>query len=184
MDLVKIVWGGSYKTINCPGYLQGPFTLGGFYFPKYNVALILIGLCIFMGMQLLINRSRLGLIIRGITVDRMMMSVFGFNVARLYTVVFMLGCAMAGMAGAMVAPISVAGVGIDVTVLIKSFIVIVVGGFGSIGGALASSMLLGLVNAFGILFIPKVALGFPYFLMVITLIFKPWGLLGKPIRIQ
>jgi branched-chain amino acid transport system permease protein len=182
MDLVKIFWGGSYHTLNYPSYLQGPITFSGLILPKYNVALILFGIAVFVAMYLFIHKSRFGLVVRGITVDRMMMSVFGFDVARMYTFVFMLGCALAGLGGAAVAPISAAGPGIDISVLIKSFIVIVVGGFGSIGGALLAAMVIGLVNAFGILFIPKVALGFAYFIMIITLIFRPWGLLGKPIK--
>jgi branched-subunit amino acid ABC-type transport system permease component len=182
MDLVKIIWGGSYHTINYPTYLQGPIMFSGFILPKYNMALIVFGIAVFISMYFFINKSRLGLIVRGITVDRMMMSLFGFDVPRIYTFVFMLGCALAGLGGSVVAPISAAGPGIDIMVLIKSFIVIVVGGFGSIGGALLAAMVIGLVNAFGILFIPKVALGFAYFIMVITLIVRPWGLLGKPIK--
>lgn len=184
MDLVKIVWGGSYYTITAPAYLQGPIVFYGLIIPKYNALLIVLGIVLFMGMQFLIHRSRLGLLIRGITVDRMMMSLFGIDVARLYTIVFMIGCALAGLGGALVAPISAAGPGIDVTVLIKCFIVIVVGGFGSLWGALFASMIVGLVNSFGILLIPKAAMGFAFFVMVITLIFRPWGLLGKPIRLS
>jgi branched-chain amino acid transport system permease protein len=184
MDLVKIVWGGSYYTINYPSYLQGPIMFAGFILPKYNMALIIFGVVVFIAMYLFITKSRLGLIIRGVTVDRMMMSVFGVDVSRIYTLVFMLGCALAGLGGAVVAPISTAGPGIDITALIKSFIVVVVGGFGSIGGALLASIIIGLVNAFGILYIPKLAMGFAYFIMVVTLIVRPWGLLGKPLKIQ
>ena len=184
MDLVKLVWGGSYYTTNPPSYLQGPIIFHGIIIPKYNAILIIFGIILFMGMEILINRSRLGLLIRGITVDRMMMSIFGIDVARLYSVVFMIGCALAGLGGALIAPISAAGPGIDVAVLIKSFIVIVVGGFGSLGGAFLASMIVGLVNSFGILFVPKVAMGFAFFVMAVTLIFRPWGLLGKPIRLD
>lgn len=184
MDLVKIIWGGSYLTINYPSYLQGPIFFSGFILPKYNLSLIIFGLVVFVTMHLFINKSNFGLIIRGITVDRMMMSILGFDVTRIYTLVFMMGCALAGLGGAVTAPISTAGPGIDITALIKSFIVIVIGGFGSIGGALLASMLIGLVNAFGILFIPRVAMGFAYFVMVIILIVRPWGLLGKPIRVE
>jgi branched-chain amino acid transport system permease protein len=184
MDLVKIVWGGSYLTVNAPVYLQGPIIFWDFIIPKYNAALIVFGIVVFLGMQFFIKRSRLGLLIRGITVDRMMMSLFGIDVARLYLVVFMIGCALAGLGGALVAPISTAGPGIDVTVMIKSFIVIVVGGFGSFGGALLASIIIGLVNSFGILLIPKAAMGFVYFVMVVTLILRPWGLMGKPIRLE
>jgi len=89
-----------------------------------------------------------------------------------------------GLGAAIIAPITAAGPGMDVMVLIKGFIVIVIGGFGSLGGALLASIIIGLANAFGILFIPKVAAGFPFFVMVILLIFRPWGLLGKPIKLD
>jgi len=184
MDLMKIIWGGSYYTINYPVFLQGPIHLSGFILPKYNLALIILGFIVFIAMYLFINKSHFGLVIRGITADRTMMSMLGTDVPWAYTLVFMMGCALVGLGAAIIVPITAAGPGMDVMVLIKGFIVIVIGGFGSLGGALLASIIIGLANAFGILFIPKVAAGFPFFVMVILLIFRPWGLLGKPIKLD
>lgn len=181
MDLLKLVWGGSYHTIAAPAYLMGQLNFLGVIMPQYNLLLILVGFVFFVLMYLFINKTRAGLIIRGVTTDRMMMSALGQNVPRVYTLVFMLGCGIAGLAGALIGPITVAGPGMEMMVLIKAFIVIVVGGFGSIGGALVAAILVGLVDAFGILIIPGLALGFPFFLMLIVLIFRPWGLFGKPL---
>lgn len=184
MDLTKIVWGGSYHTVNYPTYLQGPIRFMGFILPKYNLALILFGFIVFLFMYFFINKSYLGLTIRGISVDRTMMSVLGTDVPKTYTLVFMIGCGLVGLGAAIIAPSAAVGPGMDVMVLIKGFIVIVIGGFGSLGGALLASILIGLANSFGILFIPKVAMGFPFFVMVILLILRPWGLLGKPIKLD
>jgi len=180
MDLVKMVWGGTYHPITAPQYLTGRIIFFGLAMPKYNLLLIIFGLVVFVLLYLFINRTRFGLIIRGITVDREMMSLLGQDVSRSYTFVFMLGCALAGLAGASVGPITVAGPGMEMMVLLKSFIIMVIGGFGSIVGALIAAILLGLVDSFGILFIPRLALGFPFFLMLIVLSIRPWGLLGRP----
>ena len=183
-DLLKFIWGGAYLTTPYPSFLVGPFMLGDIILPKYNIALIAFALFVFVCMHFFINKSNLGLLVRGMTVDREMMGVLGVNVPLVYTLVFMLGCGLAGLGGSLIAPISAAGLGIDLTVLIASFAVIVIGGFGSIGGALIASIILGLVNAFGVLLVPKAAVGFMYFVMVVTLIFRPWGLLGKPITMK
>ena len=182
MDVTKIIWGGAPQTVNQPAYLQGPVSLSGILLPKYNLALIIFGIAVFVAMHLFINRSRFGLIIRGVTVDRLVMSIFGTNVPQTYTLVFMIGCGLAGLGGAIIAPLSAASPGIDFSVLVKAFIVIIVGGFGSLSGAFLASVIVGLTNACGILFAPKVALGFPFFIMLVVLIVRPWGLLGKPIR--
>ena len=184
MDLAKIIWGGAYHVIDYPTYLQGPIPLLGLMLPKYNLALIILGFLVFIALYLFINKTHFGLVIRGITADRTMMSIFGTDVSWTYTSVFMTGCALVGLAAAVIAPITAAGPGMDVMVLLKGFIVIVIGGFGSLGGALLASMIIGLANAFGILIVPKAALGFPFFIMVIFLIIRPWGLLGKPIKLD
>jgi branched-subunit amino acid ABC-type transport system permease component len=183
MDLLKMIWGGAYHTIGAPSYLAGSFRLFGLEIPKYNFLLIIIGFAVAVALHLFINRTRAGLIIRGITADRTMMSFLGKNVSLTYTCIFMLGCALAGFAGAAIGPITAAGPGIDVDILISSFIVIVIGGAGSLGGALIGAIALGLVNSLGILFVPKLAIGFPFFLMLIVLIARPWGLLGKPMKL-
>lgn len=183
MDLLKIIWGGAYHTITAPSYLCGSFSLFGLVIPKYNFLLIVLGFTVAILLYLFINKTRAGLIIRGITADRTMMSFLGENVSRTYTLVFMLGCALAGFAGAVIGPITAAGPGIDLDILISSFIIIVIGGFGSLGGALIGAIILGVVKSLGVLFVPKLVIGLPFFLMVIILIARPWGLLGKPMRV-
>ena len=183
-DLLKLIWGGAYLTTPYPEFLVGPIMVGEIILPKYNVALIAFALFIFVLMYLFINKSKLGLLIRGMTVDREMMGVLGVNVPLVYTWSSCWAVAWRASGGALIAPISAAGLGIDLTVLIASFAVIVIGGFGSIGGALIASIILGLVNAFGVLLVPKAAVGFMYFVMVVTLIFRPWGLLGKPMTVK
>jgi branched-chain amino acid transport system permease protein len=108
-----------------------------------------------------------------------MMAALGVNVPKVSTITFGLTCALSGLGGGISAPMTCVAPGVDTVVLMESFIVIVIGGFGNIAGAFVGAMLFGLVNAFGILIIPKMAIGFPFFLMLIVLIIRPYGLMGK-----
>ena len=108
-----------------------------------------------------------------------MAGALGHNVSMIYTMIFMLGCALAGMGGVLITPLIGATPGMDMTAIIDCFVIIVIGGMGSYGGAFLASIILGLVNAFGILIIPKIALVFGFLLMAIVLIFRPWGLMGR-----
>ena len=183
MDLVKIIWGGEIKTVSYPAYLAGRISFFGIMLPKYNMFLILVGFAIFVLLSVFLNKARIGLIIRGVTVDRIMMSALGVNVSQVYTIIFMLGCALAGLAGALVIPLVTASPGMSSMTLNYAFIVIIMGGFGSIGGSLLGSIIIGLTNAFGLLFVPRMAMALPFMVMLTVLIFRPWGLLGKPMKL-
>jgi len=179
--LVYIVWGALWHSITAPDYLMGAMNIGGVFLPKYNVFLIILSFIIFAAIHLFINKTKLGLIIRALTADRETVSTLGYNVPMTLTYVFMFGCALAGLGGALAAPIRVIVPGIDELALLDSFIVVIVGGFGSITGALLASIAIGLVNAFSFLAFPKLAAVFPFILMLIILVVRPRGLLGKPI---
>jgi branched-chain amino acid transport system permease protein len=179
-DLCKLAWGVDYHTVETPWPFNAPLIVKGLIFPRYNLFLIFFGPLLFLGLWSLIRYTRLGSIIRAVTFNREMASALGVNVPHVYTGVFMLGCWLAGLGGALVAPMSAVMPGMDAVVLIDCFIIVVVGGLGSLSGAFLGSIIFGLVTAFGILVAPRLAIAFGFILMIVVLIIRPWGLMGKP----
>jgi len=179
-DLCKLAWGVDFLLVPMPWPLNGPIIFMGMVFPRYNIFLILCGPVVFVGLWALIRYTKLGRIIRAMTYNREMANALGTNVPLMYTVVFMLGCWLAGLGGALVVPMASAMPGMDMVILIECFIIVVIGGLGSLSGAFLGSLIFGLVNAFGILIVPRLAIAFGFILMIIVLIIRPWGLMGKP----
>ena len=190
------IFGSFPLFLDIPDYLSGPVTLpGGIDYPLYRLVLIVIGLVIAAGLGLLINRTRIGIRIRAGENDREMIAALGVDISRLYTLVFALGAALAGLAGALVGAIQSVQVGMGEPVLILAFVVIVVGGIGSIKGALVGALLVGLTDTLGGIFLPEVFKLFMeagvatqvgsalasmaiYILMGAILIWRPTGLYG------
>ena len=193
------VFGSFPLYLNVPSYLQGALTLpGGIQYPLYRITLIVLGLIIGAGLGLLITKTRLGIQIRAGENDREMVSALGVNISKLYTLVFALGAALAGLAGALVGAIQSVEVGMGEPVLILAFVVIVIGGIGSVKGALIGSILVGLTDTLGGIFLPKffglfmdlatatnvgssIASMAIYILMSIVLVWRPTGLFGQRI---
>ena len=178
-DIVKLIWSPQVHSIVTPWPLRGYISILDRIFPLYNIFLIIVGPLIFISLLALINKTSLGRVIRAVTFSNEMAGALGHNVSMIYTMIFMLGCALAGMGGVLITPLIGATPGMDMTAIIDCFVIIVIGGMGSYGGAFLASIILGLVNAFGILIIPKIALVFGFLLMAIVLIFRPWGLMGR-----
>ena len=144
------VFGSFPLYLDAPSYLQGDVTLpGGIQYPLYRITLIFFGLIIGLGLGLLITKTRLGVQIRAGENDREMVSALGVNISKLYTFIFALGAALAGLAGALVGAIQSVEVGMGEPVLILAFVVIVIGGIGSVKGALIGSILVGLTDTLG-----------------------------------
>lgn len=179
-DLVMIVWGREEHTVSAPELLTGATKIAGVTFPTYRLFLIVVGIVVAIGLWVLLQRTRFGIWVRAATLDREMLSALGVNTRRLYTGVFALGAALAGLGGALAAPILAVGPGLHVQVIIDAFVVVVIGGMGSIPGALVGSLLVGLVNAFGVLAFPSLAVVLTFALMAFILIVRPWGLFGRP----
>lgn len=179
-DLCKLAWGVDFNMVPTPWPLNAPIIYKGVVFPRYNLFLIGCGPAIFVGLWALIRYTRLGKVIRAMTYSREMANALGVNVPLVYTVVFMLGCWLAGLGGSLVAPMSSVMPGMDMVILIECFIIVVIGGLGSLPGAFLGSLIFGLVNAFGILVAPRLAIAFGFILMIVVLIIRPWGLMGKP----
>ena len=182
--------------LDIPDYLSGPVTLpGGIQYSLYRLVLICIGLLVAIGLGLLITRTRIGTQVRAGENDREMIAALGVDISKLYTLVFALGAALAGLAGALVGAIQSVQVGMGEPVLILAFVVIVIGGIGSIKGALIGSLLVGLTDTLGGVFLPQLCKLFMepsaaqtsgsalasmaiYILMGAVLIWRPTGLFG------
>ena len=191
------VFGSFPLFLEVPEALAGPVTLpGGIQYPAYRLAIIAIGLAVAAGLFWLIGRTRIGVQIRAGEADREMIAALGVDINRLYTLVFALGAALAGLAGALVGAIQSVQVGMGEPVLILAFVVIVIGGIGSIKGALVGAILLGLVDtlgrtllpvAFGVFLDPSAATSVGsavasmaiYILMAGVLVLRPTGLYGR-----
>jgi branched-chain amino acid transport system permease protein len=179
-DLVKLVWGREDRVVSMPAWLAGSTRAFGVTFPTYRMFLIAFGVLVAVGLWLFLNRTRWGVLVRAATMDRQILGALGVNTRTIFTVVFALGAALAGLAGALAAPIVAVGPGLQVQVLVDAFVVVVIGGMGSVIGALTASLIVGVVNAFGVLAFPALALVVTFFVMAVVLIARPWGLFGQP----
>ena len=190
------VFGSFPLFLDTPDWLAGPVSLpGGILYPAYRLALIGVGLLVALGLWWLTARTRLGIQIRAGENDREMIAALGVDISKLYTIVFALGAALAGLAGALVGAIQSVQVGMGEPVLILAFVVIVIGGIGSIKGAFVGALLVGLTDTLGGIFLPELFKLFMandaatqtgsalasmsvYILMSLVLIWRPTGLFG------
>ncbi len=181
-DLVKIVWGPDFYAMGMPPEFQVPplFIAGGVV-PPFYILLILVALAIGGGLSLLLGLTKIGKIVRAAAHNPNMVSALGINTTLLYSLVFAVGGMLAGLAGGLAAPVRSLTPGMGFSILIESFIVTVIGGMGSIGGALIAAVVLGLIRSFGTIGFPLFTEGLMYIAMIIILVFKPSGLFGKEI---
>lgn len=179
-DLVKLVWGREDRTVTMPSLLAGSTRAFGVTFPTYRMFLIGFGVLVAIALWLFLNRTRWGIFVRAATMDRQILGALGVNTRMVFTVVFSLGAALAGLAGALAAPIVAVGPGLQAQVLVEAFVVVVIGGMGSVVGALVASLLVGIINAFGVLAFPALAVVVTFVVMAFVLIGRPWGLFGQP----
>jgi len=192
----RFIFGSFPLFLDTPDWLSGPVMLpGGIQYPVYRLALIGVGLAVAVFLYLLITRTRLGIQIRAGENDREMIAALGVDISRLYTIVFALGAALAGLAGALVGAIQSVEVGMGEPILILAFVVIVIGGIGSIRGALIGAILVGLTDTLGGVLLPAFFRTFMdvstasavgsglssmliYILMAVVLMLRPTGLFG------
>ncbi len=178
-DFVRLIWGSAPLTIPTPQLWRASIEILERTYPVYNLLIILIAPIVGISLWLLLTRTRFGKIIRASAQNRIMAGALGINVPRLFTVVFMLGTWLGGVAGVLAAPLRTINPALAEQVIIDSFIVSVIGGLGSLPGSLIGALMLGQINAFGILIAPRAQVAFPFILMAITLLIRPRGLFGK-----
>lgn len=182
-DAVKIIWGPAVLSMGMPAEFRvRPWRIMGGVVPPFYAFLIGASAVIGLGLWAVIALTRFGKIVRAAAVNAPMVAALGLPVNRYFALVFGLGALLAGAAGGLAAPVRSLTPGMGFSVLIESFIVTVIGGMGSIGGALAAAVLLGLTRSFGSLGFPLFVDGVMFLIMTLVLIFKPSGLFGKPAR--
>jgi branched-chain amino acid transport system permease protein len=174
-DLMKMIWGKDIRSIPAPSAISGTIEVAGIAFPSYRLLLIAIGVILFVVTWFAIERTRAGALIRASVSDRVMVSGLGFNIRLLFTTIFAFGTAVAGLAGVLGAPITGIYPGLDFEVLITTLIVVVVGGLGSISGALGASLLIGLAETYGKALYPAMASFTVFGLMAVVLLVRAWG---------
>ena len=176
-QLIHVIWGGDQKPMTLPTALRGAIVIGNVAVEKFRLLAVAIGLIIFLGMMLLLNRSKLGLLIRAGVENGEMVEALGYRIRRLFALVFVAGSALAGLGGTMWAlyrETLTAGIGSEVIVLV--FIVIIIGGLGSVGGCFLGAILVAQMANYTGYLAPKVALASNIGLMVAILMWRPQGL--------
>jgi branched-chain amino acid transport system permease protein len=176
-DLVKMVWGAEYRTVPMPSFFQGSIPILGLPFPIYNFFLLVMGPLVAIALYLLVNKTKMGKISRAAAVDREMVGGVGVNVSRVFCTVFVIGCLLAGLGGALVAPIVNVSLGMDHTLIMEAFLIVIMGGLGNVWGALLGALIFGLTQSLGILIWPQFGIVFPYAAVIVVLSIRPTGLL-------
>ncbi|MFV1876230.1 MULTISPECIES: branched-chain amino acid ABC transporter permease [Nioella] len=176
LDLTRILWGDLALAMDTPALLSGQVNLLGVTYPTYRLFIILLGGVIFTALALTLARTQIGAMIRAGVDNDSMAACLGINVERLFFVVFCVGCALAGLAGAVAAPLLSVTPGMGLQILIPTLIVIVIGGLGSLKGAIAGSLIYGFVQTFGAVLAPQLASVLIYALLAAVLVIKPVGL--------
>ena len=192
-EAVRMIWGAQPVLLNPPDALSGPVEMAGFFYPAYRLVIIAFGLAVAGLLYLLVAKSRIGMWVRAGAANREMTEALGINVQRLFTAVFVFGAALCALAGGLLGPLLAVQVGMGESVLILAFVVIIIGGIGSIRGALVGSLIVGTVDTLGRALLPTLlrvllpadaasTLGpalasiLIYLLMPVILFFKPQGL--------
>ncbi len=178
-DLCLTVWGGDPLPLAAPSALRPPLRMAGLAFPTYRLAVLAVAIVAAVALIVLLDRTRLGAMIRAGVNDRMMARGVGIPVGLLFTAVFFLGAALAGFGGVIGGPILSAYPGLDADMLPLALIVVILGGIGSLPGALVGSFLVGLIYNFGTALFPDFAYVVLFLPMVLALVFRPQGLFGR-----
>ena len=176
LDLTRIIWGDLALALDVPAALSGRISIFGVEYPVYRFFVMLVGVMALIVLNLILARTQIGAMIRAGVDDDKMASCLGINVERLFFIVFCVGCALAGIAGAVAAPLLSVVPEMGLEILIPTLIVIVIGGLGSLKGAISGSLIYGFVQTFGAVFAPQFASVVIYILLAFILITKPNGL--------
>jgi len=178
-DLALWIWGGLPQTLTRPSWLNGSFRYAGMVFPKYRVALIIFGLLVALLIWLVIERTRIGVIVRAGVDDGEMVRGIGIDIQKVFLLVFGAGAALAGVAGVLGGAMLGVYPGADFVVLLQAFAVVVVGGLGSLRGAFVGSLLIGFSDTLGKVWFTDFAMFTIFVPMVIMLVIRPEGLFGR-----
>ena len=178
-DLIHLVWGPNPLSAGTVYASFGSITISGARYPAYNLAVIAVGIIAALFLWAFIYRTRFGVVLRATSQNMRMASALGVNVNRIYIQAFTIGCFMAGLGGAIVVPGQSAVLGMGVDALILAFVVVVIGGLGSLEGAFAGALIVGVVREAGVALFPEIELAVLYLIAAIVLLVRPAGLFGR-----
>jgi len=177
-DLMRLVWGGTPLSADTLMDALPILRIGGLFYPAYNLLVIGIGSVAAVILWATIYHTKFGVMLRATSQDRRMASALGLNVGLVYVVAFGIGCFMAGLGGAIVVPTQAAVLGMGVDALVIAFVVVVIGGLGSLKGALVGAVVVSFVRTAGIQFFPELELAVLYLIAALVLLVRPTGLFG------
>jgi len=178
-EIVLMIWGTGTLPVPIPGLLEGDIPFFDMSFPIYRLFIFFFSVLLFLGLLILFMKTRIGILIRAATLDPDMVDALGTNVPLVFMGVFGGGSALAGLAGVVAAPFLSVYPTMGVEVLLDCFVVVVIGGLGSMFGAFVAALMIGELQSFGILWIPRFAMVFQFMLMAVVLIIRPTGLFGE-----
>jgi branched-chain amino acid transport system permease protein len=178
-EAVRLLWGPDALQVPAPAALSGVMFLLGEPFPIYRLFLAVAGAVVAIAIWQILERTRLGLIIRATSQNPEMVHALGVNVKMVRSAVFGIGCGLAALGGVLAAPLVTASHGMAATVIIDAFVIVIIGGMGSFLGSLIGALLVAFLQVFGNYYLPDFALAFMYLLMLTILVVRPGGLLGK-----
>lgn len=179
LEGVKVFWGTENLPLPVPEFLQGLVSFGGLEYPIYRLFIITMALVLLAILTVILYKTRLGMVVRAAVSDADMVNALGINVPLVFMAVFGIGTWMAGVAGVAIAPILTVFPGLADQMGMDAFMVVVTGGFGSLGGAFLVSILFGLLSSYGVQFVSTLAPVLMFIFMAIVLVFKPMGLFGE-----
>lgn len=177
-DVIKVVWGGEVYYASRPLDILGDINIMGQTYPKYFLFVMLVSALAGLGVWYALFKTKHGICLRAVAMDKEMASALGLNTRRYSTLAFVLGAALAGLAGGLVAPSVAVTLGFGLEPLLLAFLVVVIGGLGSLKGALIGSVIIGLLRSIGTATFPEIELAITYLVAVVVLAVRPQGLMG------
>lgn len=180
-DVLRFFWGATPRSVSVDYLVYGTVTIGDFRVPVYNLLVILAALLIALGLNLYLKRTNYGRVLRATAENRGMAEALGVNVKMVYAAVFTAGTILGTLAGALVVPTAAASLDIAVELVVEAFAVVVIGGLGSMPGALVGALIVGLIRAFSLIIYPEFDLLATYLIVIGVLLWRPTGLFGKPV---
>lgn len=178
-ESIKVVYGATAKSVDPPRWLQGSVEVAGAVYPSYRLFLVVAGAVVGVALWLFLTRTRAGLVVRAVAQNSEMVGCLGADVRLVRTGVFGLACGLAAFGGAAAAPMTTAYLGMGISVIVDAFVVVVIGGLGSIVGSMAGSLIVGAAQTWGQFYISEAAMAIMYIVMGAILLFRPWGLFGE-----
>jgi len=181
-DIAQRVWGTGYRAVTPPAVLASGVDVAGVQVPRYELFVICAGVLVGVALWVMLARTRFGWLLRAAVQDPESIATAGINLTRLRTGVFVFGAFLAGLGGALTAPLQSIAPGMDASIIVSVFIVVTIGGLGSVPGAAIGALIIGLAQTLGAEFFASWAASLIYLIMIVVLAIRPWGLLGVPER--